>query len=119
MPIVVPAGITFEPDRGSWHNKPWLPPIKTEMQGGNVRARRRPGDYVEIDTFTVTRTGAETTTIVNFLKNDCFNGTARFQVMRWNKTAFELRTVQLEGDVPEPDAIAFDSYRTTISWRVF
>lgn len=44
--LLWPDGISYKPLRDSWSAKPYLPPIKSEMDGGNVRYRKRPGDDV-------------------------------------------------------------------------
>jgi hypothetical protein len=43
-----PEGVNYAPDRDSWSQRPYLPPIASEMDGGNQRRRGRPGDKVRI-----------------------------------------------------------------------
>lgn len=43
-----PAAIKYAPLESSWSKKPFLKPITSEFDGGNVRERGRPGDEVQV-----------------------------------------------------------------------
>lgn len=43
-----PVGVNYMPEADSWSQRPFLAPAASEMDGGNVRLRGKPGDRVRI-----------------------------------------------------------------------
>lgn len=79
------GSVPFIPMRDTVQVTPFGPgPIVTEMEGGNVRVRRRPGDDVKIVTQTVRMTRDQVTAFDDWYANTIGGGTGRFKVDVWN-----------------------------------
>jgi hypothetical protein len=65
-----------------------LDPVATEMEGGNIRQRPRPGDNVGTLTQTIWISAAEHDTFVAWVKDTLGNGTGRFTANVWLGTAY-------------------------------
>ena len=92
-----------------WSLTPFREPLRTDMDGGNQRARRRAGDNVPTASFSVQMSGAEYGTFQAFLIDDLANGTLEFTMQVWNGSAFESKTVKFK-ETPVPQAVAYDRY---------
>lgn len=71
-----------------------LDPITTEMEGGNVRLRPRPGDNVGELTQTIWMTNDDCNTFKDWVKNTLNLGTARFTTQVWLGTKYETKVCQ-------------------------
>lgn len=109
-----PFGVPFEPLRDSVTVTPFgLPPIITEMEQGNVRMRRRPGDSVSIVQQTVRMTRAQVNDFKSWLTDAIGGGTGRFRVEVWNGSAMVSRVCQFHlaqggikfSSVPDSDLV--------------
>ena len=123
MPLPSWPAVSYEPLANSWRRDPLLPPIRTEMEGGNVRQRRRPGDNVSIVSQTVRMTNAEFSTLESWVSTSLGSGVARFTMSVWLGANYQSKTVQFEGtgqgfpySVSEPYAGAKD---VAMTLRVF
>lgn len=90
-----PTGVPYKPLAGSWSMpEPFPAPIETEMEGGNVRKRRRPGDNFARIEFRIAMTREEWDTLFSWMKSDISNGTQRFTMQVWLGSSFVSKTVQ-------------------------
>ena len=71
-----------------------LDPLATEMEGGNLRQRSRPGDNVGTIQQTIQMPLAEYETFVDWVKTTLNNGTARFTLDVWLGTGFTNKVCQ-------------------------
>src|SRR3569833_2347557 len=69
-------------------------PLVTEMEGGNIRQRPRPGDNVGTLTQTIWISAAEHDTFVAWVKSTLGNGTGRFTANVWLGTAYLTKVCQ-------------------------
>lgn len=115
--------VPYAPIRDSWKRAPFLPPIRTEMEGGNVRMRRRPGDNVAIISQVVEMTESELSTLDAWVVSDIGSGVGRFTMSVWLGSAFQSKTAQFEagsGDFPYAVSAVTDGVvRVTMALRVF
>jgi hypothetical protein len=102
MPLPTwPTDVTYEVMDGWRMPAPWLRPIATEMEGGNLRIRRRPGDNVAVVEYPlVPLTDSEFTELDRFFRDELFNGASRFNMKVWTGTDYEDKVVQFEGGDP-------------------
>lgn len=98
MPLPAWPGVPYAPLRHGWSKQPLLPPIRTEMEGGNVRQRQRPGDNVAILTQTVRMSLAEFATLEAWVAAAIGQGVGQFTMQVWLGNAFESKTVQFEAN---------------------
>lgn len=90
-----PAGLPTEPIRDSFSIQPWGPsPIVTEMEGGNTRVRRRPGDDVQLVSQTLRMTADQIAMFKTWFKDSIGGGSGRFSAAVWNGSAYVTRTCQ-------------------------
>jgi hypothetical protein len=98
---VWPVGVPYQVRRDDWRpSESFLAPIETQFEGGNQRARRRPGDDVGVVDQTLRMTAAEAETLFDFIRDDLSNGTQAFTMSVWTGTAYETRTVEFTGKRP-------------------
>ena len=71
-----------------------LDPLATEMEGGNLRQRSRPGDNVGSIQQTIQMPLAEYETFAAWVKTTLNNGTARFTLDVWLGTGFANKVCQ-------------------------
>lgn len=123
MPLPAWPAAPYEPLANSWRRDPLLPPIRTEMEGGNVRQRRRPGDNVSIISQTIRMTDEEFVALESWVSGSIGGGVARFSMHVWLGASYQSKTVQFEGggqgfpySVSEPYPGAKD---VTMTLRVF
>ncbi|MFG1349098.1 hypothetical protein [Xanthobacter autotrophicus] len=91
-----PSALSFAPLVGDWNVDPYRSHIETEMEGGNVRIRRRParlplvqwGHELDPDQFAA---------FDDFVADTLFDGTARFLMpVTLGGAAFQVRLVQIQ-----------------------
>lgn len=116
--------ISYEPRRDSWRKDPLRPPIRTEMEGGNIRIRRRPGDNVAIISQTVELTQDELNTLDAWVSTTLGGGVARFSMLVFlGGPVFVSKTVQFEaGSESFPYAVgevAKDKFAVSMRLRVY
>jgi hypothetical protein len=86
---------SFQPDIDTFQPiQRMLDPISTDMEGGNTRQRRRPGDNVGTITQTIWMSLAEHDTFVNWVKTTLNNGTARFTTNVWLGSSYVNKVCQ-------------------------
>ncbi len=94
-PSYTSLSINDKPLVDSWScPDPYLEPNQTDMEGGNKRLRRRPGDNVTRYTFDILLTNAEFTTFRNFVDSTLGGGISRFTMRVWDGSAMVSKTVQ-------------------------
>ncbi|MGJ4893782.1 hypothetical protein ACQR2B_06580 [Bradyrhizobium oligotrophicum] len=96
-------------------------PLATDMEGGNTRQRKRPGDNVGTLTQTVWMTMAEHDTFVDWVKMTLGNGTGRFTMNVWLGSAFVSKTCQFikPGTQLTYAYLTTDVVAVTMSLRVY
>ena len=97
MPIPSWPSVPYQPLANSCKRDPLLPPIRTEMEGGNVRQRRRPGDSVSVISQTIRLTDSEFNSLESWVSASAGSGVARFTMSVWLGTSYQSKTVQFEG----------------------
>jgi hypothetical protein len=102
MPIPTwPVDVPTEPLRDSYANTPWAPaPIVTEMEGGNTRVRRRPGDDVSLVSQTVRMKTAQLSAFKAWFKDTIGGGAGRFSAPVWNGEGYVTKTCQFNLSQP-------------------
>lgn len=92
-----PIDLPYRPWRDMWNYVPGREALQTEMEGGDTRQRRRPGDDVGVMQWGRTFTEAEMATWDGFL-SDTSGGVARFIMpVPTNGAIYQLRVVQIVG----------------------
>jgi hypothetical protein len=95
-PSYTALGINDHPLVDSWSiDKPFMEPISSEMEGGNVRQRTRAGDETAEMSFTILMTPADLAEWQEFALVDLGRGASRFTMRVWNGSAMVSKTVQL------------------------
>ncbi len=102
-----PVDLPYKPRRDQYKISPRLPPIETEMEGGNVRQRSRPGDDVRIIEQTLRFTDAQYAAWNTFY---LANGTGRISMPVFLAPSYVTSTVQIIG-VP-------DASKDGLKWQV-
>ncbi|BEV43914.1 hypothetical protein [Afipia carboxidovorans] len=97
-----PSGIPYESLKDGFSNSPFLTPIQTEMEQGNVRLRRRPGDNVAIIQQSIPMTRAEYETLVAWGKGTIGNWTGRFSTLVWLGSSYQTKVCQFQDGAPKP-----------------
>jgi len=93
---VWPAAVPFEPLRDTWDVKPFRDPLETEMEAGNIRTRRRPGDALPLIKWSADLSAAEFAAFQAFVSGSLFNASVRFRMpVSLDGAAFATRTVQM------------------------
>src|SRR5262245_45788211 len=72
----------------------YIPPKATEMDGGNTRLRRQPGDEAFQLQFDILFTASQYSTFKNFVKTTLGGGISRFTMRIWDGGAMVSKTVQ-------------------------
>jgi len=79
---------------GSWSKpKPYRDPTASEMEGGNIRLRRQPGDEVAQIQFSILYTNEQFATLETWINT--FRGVSRFSMKVYDGSTYAVRTVQL------------------------
>jgi hypothetical protein len=91
-----PETLPYQPRRGEWSiTRP--EPIRSDLEGANVRQRARAGDAgVRIVTQTLRFTLDELDEFEEFVADDLAGGVARFTMSVWLGSAYATKTVQFE-----------------------
>ena len=71
-------------------------PIQTDMEGGNIRQRARPGDNVGTITQSMWMTMAEHDTFVGWVMDQLGGGTGRFTMPVWLGSSYVTKTCQFD-----------------------
>lgn len=94
-----PVGVPYQPMIDGFQPiQRVLPPIVTDMEGGNQRQRRRPGDNVGIVGQTIIMEAVPFETFTAWWKETLSLGTARFTVPVWLGTDYVTKTCQFTTD---------------------
>jgi hypothetical protein len=85
----------------SWAKpKPYLDPTQSDMDGGNKRLRRQPGDEMQQIEFAIMYTDAQFNTFETWVRT--FRGIGRFTMQVYDGSTVAARTVQfVEQYVPQ------------------
>lgn len=116
---VYPSGIRYQVVRNTWSVLPGVPPLQTDMGGGNLRRRKLPGSDVKIMTFKILLPIADWSTLSSFIDNDLGGGTSRFTMNVWTGSEYESKTVQFMDDYPHPSDSGMLSVLLDIKLRVY
>lgn len=114
-----PDGVPYAPDLGTAQPASrLLDPIKTDMEGGNVRLRSRPGDEVWQVSYSVPMTNAQIVTFNDWVKTTLGNGTARFSLNVWIENSFQNKVCQFAA-VPKSQRLGNGRLAVALSLRVY
>ncbi|MGJ5036598.1 hypothetical protein ACQR13_21030 [Bradyrhizobium sp. HKCCYLRH3059] len=115
-----PDGVRYAPDLNSVPEiSRFLPPLETEMGGGNTRRRARPGDNVGAISQTIVMPRAEFAIFVDWVKTTLNNGTSRFSMPVWLGNGFEVKVCQFtKGGLTEKPT-GTRSVAVTMSLRIY
>lgn len=93
LPTYASTGLPDSPLVDSWAiTKPFLDPTQSDMEGGNKRMRRQPGDDMMQLQFDIIYTQAQFSTFRTWVNT--FRGIGRFTMYIWDGTARVSKTVQ-------------------------
>ena len=107
-----PASVPYRPDPGQWSVKPVRAALKTDMEAGNVRIRRRPGDRLQVMQWGRMLSTAEMTDFRTFLDTTTYGGVSRFTMqVTLDGASYVSRVVQID---PETIQIAHAGGTTTL-----
>ncbi|WP_018390926.1 hypothetical protein [Ancylobacter sp. FA202] len=96
-----PSGVPFRPERDMWGVKPVRDAAETQMEGGNVRLRRRPGDRLATMRWGRQLNPAEAAAFLAFIAS-IGEGTHRFLMpVCLDGSTYVIRLVQITGGLPE------------------
>jgi hypothetical protein len=100
MPLPAwPNDVPYQQRRQDWRiTQPFIGPIETEMEGGNVRQRSRPGSNVATVQWRRRMTVAQYASFDAFVRATLSNGTSRFTMPVWLGTSYVTQTVQIAKD---------------------
>ena len=114
MPLPAwPVGVPYQQRRQDWQiPQPFISPLETEMDGGNVRLRSRPGSDVATVQWRRRMTTLQYTSFDTFVRATISNGTSRFTMPVWLGTSYVTKTVQV---VKDSLAIAQDGLFISVS----
>lgn len=91
-----PSNVEHRPDPTMWAPAVFTPPRATEMEGGNVRLRVKPGDSVAISRWGQKLTDAQFAAFRTFYRGTLMNGAARFTMpVCLDGVSYEDRVVQI------------------------
>lgn len=105
IPNYATLSINDQPLVDSWSmpSGAYRAPTSTDMEGGNVRLRRQPGDEMYELQFDILFTAAEFATFKTFVQTTLGGGVSRFTMNVWTGAAMETKTVQfVQPYVPTP-----------------
>jgi hypothetical protein len=100
MPLPAwPNDVPYLQRRQDWEiTQPFIGPIETEMEGGNVRQRSRPGSNVATVQWRRRMTTAQHASFDAFVRATLSNGSARFTMPVWLGAGYVTKTVQVVKD---------------------
>ena len=91
--------VPYQQRRGDWRiPHPFIGPIETEMEGGNVRQRSRPGSNVATVEWRRRMTAGQYSSFDTFVRATLSNGSARFTMPVWLGSSYITKTVQIVKD---------------------
>jgi hypothetical protein len=94
-----PGDVPYLQRRQDWKvSQPFIGPIETEMEGGNLRQRSRPGSNVATVQWRRRMTVAQYASFDAFVRATLSNGTSRFTMPVWLGTSYVTQTVQIAKD---------------------
>ena len=101
MPLPAwPPDVPYQQRRGDWRiPHPFIGPIETEMEGGNVRQRSRPGSNVATVEWRRRMTTAQYASFDTFVRSPLSNASARFTMPVWLGSSYVTKTVQIVKDL--------------------
>lgn len=115
-----PDAVPYAPDLNSISPiKRMLDPIATEMEGGNVRLRSRPGDNVGTISQTIVMKTSAFDVFVARVKDDLGNGTSRFTAPVRLGAAFETKVCQFSGGAPTFRPVGARAVAVSMTLRVY
>ncbi len=114
-----PSGVPYVTLKDGFDNKPFLAPIKTEMEGGNVRLRRRPGDNVAIIQQTVVMDRAAYETLKAWGVATIGGWTGRFTMPVWLGSAYVTKVCQFADGAPRPMEYSVADIAAVMQLRVY
>jgi hypothetical protein len=121
--MAIPAwpAINDTPLVDGFQNQPWGPgPIITQMEGGNVRTRRRPGDNISLIKQAVRLSDADLATFKTWFDTTLGGGAARFTMDVWTGIAFENKVCQFDLSSPvQFNYVVDDATDVVMSLRVY
>jgi hypothetical protein len=106
--------IAYKPDPSAYNRVSYLPPIATDMDGGNTRLRKKPGSNVATVTQTIEFRQADYDLFVAFILE---YGAARFTMPVWWGNAYVTKTVQIME--PPQEVYLPDGARVSMKLRVY
>ena len=114
MPLPAwPVEVPYLQRRQDWQiPQPFISPLETEMDGGNVRLRSRPGSNVATVQWRRRMTSSQYTGFDTFVRATISNGTSRFTMPVWLGTSYVTKSVQIVKDLL---AIAQDGLFISVS----
>jgi len=114
-----PSGVPYESLKDGFSITPFLQPIRTEMEQGNVRLRRRPGDNVAIIQQSVLMTRAQYDTLASWGKTTIGWWTGRFTVNVWLGSAYSPKVCQFHEGAPKPIEFSPTHVAAQMTLRVY
>lgn len=114
-----PNDVPYKSLKDGFSIDPFLSPIKTEMNQGNVRLRSRPGDNTSIVQQSVLMTTSEFDVFVVWGKGTIGNWTGRFTAQVWLGSAYASKTCQFSNGAPKPVEFAPEQVAVQMALRVY
>lgn len=91
-----PSNVEHRPAPSMWAPPVFTPPRATEMEGGNVRVRVKPGDGGDVSKWGQELTNAQFASFLAFYRSTLANGALRFTMpVCVDGLTYEARTVQI------------------------
>lgn len=92
-PDYMTTGLPYSHLVDSWQKpKPYREPLATDMDSGNIRLRRQPGDEIFQIQFDISFTNAQFATFETWVQT--FKGVGRFSMKVYDGSSYAVRTVQ-------------------------
>ena len=114
-----PSGVPTESMQDGFEITPFLAPIKTEMEGGNVRLRARPGDNVAIVRQSILMTRTQYSTLYIWGRTTIGNWTGRFSMPVWDGVSYTTKVCQFQEGAPKPVEYTPDQVAVAMTLRVY
>jgi len=116
-----PSGVPYESLKDGFSIQPWSAnAITTQMEGGNTRSRRRPGDNVATVKQSVQMSLAELETFKTWFASTIGGGAGRFSMNVWTGSEYENKVCQF--DLSQPisyDYLTTEVVNVTMQLRVY
>jgi hypothetical protein len=113
--------VPSQPQVDGFQQTPWsAPAIVTEMNGGNSRSRRRPGDNVTALLQRIRMTDSQLATFESWFSETLGGGAGRFTMDVWTGAAYENKVCQFNLSQPVQYAyVADDITDVVMQLKVF